>query len=70
MSKTAVRKKKLAKARRAATRPVMREIAGKTAAPAPTRGQVAEAAYFLHLAGAPGGPEAHWLRAERAMAAA
>ena len=41
--------------------------ADRAAAPAEERIRVR--AYFLAIEGAPGGPEAHWLRAERDLAA-
>jgi len=41
--------------------------ADRAAAPAEERIRVR--AYFLAIEGAPGGPEAHWLRAERELAA-
>jgi hypothetical protein len=42
-------------------------LAGRRAAPAEE--EIRLRAYFLALDGAPGGPEEHWLRAERELAA-
>ena len=36
---------------------------------APAEERIRVRAYFLAIEGAPGGPEAHWLRAERELAA-
>ena len=38
-------------------------------AAAPAEERIRVRAYFLAIEGAPGGPEAHWLRAERELAA-
>jgi hypothetical protein len=43
--------------------------AAPASSPATVEEQIRLRAYFLALDGAPGGPEEHWLRAERELAA-
>lgn len=52
-----------------AAAPGDRAVASVDRAPAPAEERIRVRAYFLAIEGAPGGPEAHWLRAERELAA-
>jgi hypothetical protein len=52
-----------------AAEPVPRDLAVTAEPPATVEEQIRLRAYFLALDGAPGGPEEHWLRAERELAA-
>jgi hypothetical protein len=53
----------------AAAEPVAGDLAAAPDRPAAIEDQIRLRAYFLALDGAPGGPEEHWLRAERELAA-
>jgi len=60
--------------RNGGTRLWAQRAGGLAAAPpdraaAPVEERIRVRAYFLAMEGAPGGPEAHWLRAEREVAA-
>jgi DUF2934 family protein len=58
-----------ARAVAATAEPVAGDLAAAAEPPATTEERIRLRAYFLALDGAPGGPQEHWLRAEREIAA-